>query len=120
MRIISDWMGIIKSVLSTFQRGYHMSVIVELSIFPMDKGESVSPYVARAVKIIQDSGLPYEVNPMGTCIEGEWEEVMGLVNRSFQSLQKDCHRINLSLKVDYRKGGSNRLKNKVASVKEKL
>ena len=34
-----------------------MSVIVEFSIFPIDKGESLSPYVARALKIIQDSGL---------------------------------------------------------------
>jgi hypothetical protein len=38
-----------------------MSVIIEFSIFPMDKGESLSPYVARALKMIQDSGLPYEL-----------------------------------------------------------
>jgi uncharacterized protein (TIGR00106 family) len=97
-----------------------MSVIVEFSIFPMDKGESLSPYVARALKIIQDSGLPYELNPMGTCVEGEWNEVMSLVDRCFKELQKDCNRINLSLKADYRKGPSGRLKSKVASVKEKL
>ena len=97
-----------------------MSVIVEVSIFPMDKGESVSRYVARAVKIIQNSGLPYELNPMGTCIEGEWKEVMNVVDRCFQDMKKDCNRINLSLKADYRKGPANRLKGKVVSVKEKL
>ena len=97
-----------------------MSVIIEMSIFPMDKGESVSQYVARAIKIIQASGLPHEMNPMGTCIEGEWDEVMDVVNRCFQDLQKDCNRINLSLKADYRKGISNRMKGKVASVQEKL
>ena len=97
-----------------------MSVIVEFSIFPMDKGESLSPYVARALKIIQDSGLPYELNPMGTCVEGEWNEVMSLVDRCFQALEKDCNRINLSLKADYRKGLSGRMKRKVASVGQKL
>ena len=97
-----------------------MSVIVEFSIFPLDKGESLSPYVARALKAIQDSGLPYQLNPMGTCDEGEWTEVMALVNRCFQELQKDCNRINLSLKADYRKGQSGRMKSKVKSVKEKL
>ncbi len=97
-----------------------MSLIVEFSIFPMDKGESVSPYVARAFKIIQDSGLPYELNPMGTCVEDEWSEVMSLVDRCFQALQKDCNRINLALKADYRKGPAGRLKSKVASVREKL
>ena len=97
-----------------------MSVIVEFSIFPMDKGESLSPYVARALKTIQDSGLPYELNPMGTCVEGEWKEVVSLVDHCFEELQKDCNRINLSLKADYRKGPPGRMKGKVASVKEKL
>ena len=27
-----------------------MSVIVDFAIFPMDKGESLSPYVAKAIK----------------------------------------------------------------------
>jgi uncharacterized protein (TIGR00106 family) len=97
-----------------------MSVIVEFSIFPLDKGESLSPYVARALKTIQDSGLPYELNPMGTCVEGEWSEVMALVDRCFQALEKDCNRISLALKADYRKGSAGRMKSKVDSVKEKL
>jgi len=97
-----------------------MSVIVEFSIFPMDKGESLSPYVARAMKIIKDSGLSYELNPMGTCVEGEWKEVMSLVDRCFEELQKDCKRINLSLKADYRKGPAGRLKAKIESVRAKL
>jgi uncharacterized protein YqgV (UPF0045/DUF77 family) len=57
---------------------------------------------------------------MGTCVEGEWNEVMSLVDRCFQELQKDCNRINLALKADYRKGPAGRLKSKVESVKEKL
>jgi len=97
-----------------------MSVIVEFSIFPMDKGESLSKEVARALQIIKNSGLPYELNPMGTCVEGEWKEVMALVDQCFKELQKDCSRISLSLKADYRKGPAGRLKSKVEAVKEKL
>ena len=97
-----------------------MCVIVEFSIFPLDKGESLSPYVARVLRTIQDSGLRYELNPMGTCVEGEWNEVMALVDRCFQELEKDCNRINLSLKADFRKGPSGRMKSKVKSVQEKL
>jgi uncharacterized protein (TIGR00106 family) len=100
--------------------GQIMSVIVELSIFPMGKGEGISQYVARAVKIIEASGLAYELNPMGTCIEGEWQEVMDLVDKCFQELQRDCDRIYMTLRTDYRKGSSGRLMDKVASVKEKL
>ena len=97
-----------------------MSTIVEFSIFPMDKGESLSPYVARALRLIQDSGLPYQLNPMGTCVEGEWRDVIALVDRCFQALEKDCNRISLSLKADYRKGPSGRMKSKVASVRQKI
>lgn len=97
-----------------------MSVLVDLSIFPLDKGDSLSAYVARALKIIKDSGLPYKIGPMGTSVEGEWDEVMGVVNNCFQELKKDCDRVHLVLKLDYRKGPSGRLENKVKSVEEKL
>jgi len=97
-----------------------MSVIIDFSIFPVDKGESLSPYVARAVKIIKDSGLPYHFGPMGTSIEGEWKEVVGVVERCFQELEKDCGRIIINLKADYRKDTSGRMGSKVASVEKKL
>ncbi|MDZ7760634.1 MAG: MTH1187 family thiamine-binding protein [Desulfovermiculus sp.] len=97
-----------------------MSVIAELSLFPLDKGVSLSPYVARAVKIIEQSGLAHDFGPMGTCIEGEWEEVMQTVSACFQDLAQDCTRISMSLKVDYRYGQSGRLQSKVSAVQEKL
>ena len=53
---------------------------------------------------------------MGTAIEGEWEEVMSIVSRCFKELKKDCRRIYISVKVDYREGGSDRIVSKVKSV----
>ena len=97
-----------------------MSVIVESSVFPRDKGGSVSAFVARAVKRIRESGLPHKLGSMGTCIEGEWTGVMEVVERCFQEVRKDCDRIYLSLKADYRKGPSGRLENKVRSPEKKL
>jgi uncharacterized protein (TIGR00106 family) len=97
-----------------------MSVIIEISIFPTDKGPSVSPYVARVLKIIKESDLPYLLTPMGTCVEGEWSAVMAVVDKCFQELASDCSRIFLSLKADYRKGRTDGLHSKVASVKAKL
>ena len=97
-----------------------MSVIAELSIFPMDKGESMSPYVARVVAVIKKSGLAYDFGPMGTTIEGEWDEVMTTVSACYKELEKDCDRIYLTLKVDARKGRTNGIKGKTASVAAKL
>jgi len=93
-----------------------MSTLIDLSIFPVGKGESVSPYVARVVTIIKDSGLQYKLGPMGTTIEGEWDELMDVVTRCFKELKKDCTRIYMSAKVDYREQGSNRIVSKVKSV----
>ena len=72
--------------------------------------------MARVVTIIRDSGLQYKLGPMGTTIEGEWDELMDVVTRCFKELKKDCTRIYMSAKVDYRERGSNRIVSKVKSV----
>ena len=96
-----------------------MSVLIDFSIFPVGKGESVSDYVSKAVKIIKESGLTFKIGPMGTAIEGEWDEVMGVVNRCFEALKKDCPRIYMTIKVDYRLGESGRMEGKVKTVERK-
>ncbi len=97
-----------------------MSVIAELSIFPLDKGDSVSEYVARAVAAIDKSGLAYVFGPMSTAIEGEWDEVLNLVTECKNLLEPDCGRIIVHLRLDLRAGASGRLQSKVQSVQEKL
>jgi uncharacterized protein (TIGR00106 family) len=95
-------------------------VVLEFSMFPLDKGQSVSLYVARSLAIIEASGLPYQCHAMGTLLEGEYEQVMAVVHRCFAAMAEDCQRIECSVKIDYRKGDSGRLAGKVASVEEKL
>lgn len=97
-----------------------MSLIVELSIFPLDKGPSVSPFVARAVEIIRQSGLPHSLTPMGTCIEGEWAEVMAVVERCFEAVAADSDRVYLTVKADWRRGRERGLAAKTQSVERLL
>jgi uncharacterized protein (TIGR00106 family) len=95
-------------------------VLLEFSMSPFGKGESVSPYVARSLDIVDKSGLPYQLTPMGTIVEGEWDEVMALVTACFRAMSVDCGRISTLIKIDYRAGKGGRLKSKVASVESKL
>jgi uncharacterized protein (TIGR00106 family) len=97
-----------------------MSVIVELSLFPLDKGQSVGTYVARAVGIIRASGLACQLSPMSTCIEGEWDEVMAVVSRCFEALAADSDRVYLTLKADWRRGRLGGLQAKTESVERAL
>ena len=95
-------------------------LLLEFSMSPLGKGESVSKYVSRSLDIIDKSGVPYRLNPMGTVLEGEWDEVFGVVRQCYERMKKDCNRISCSIKVDYRKGHSGRLVSKVASVEKTL
>lgn len=95
-------------------------VLLEFSMYPMDKGESVSPYVARCLQVIESSGLDYRCHAMGTSIEGEMDQVLGVVHRCFEALATDCNRIECNIKIDYRKGSAGQLEAKVASVERKL
>jgi len=62
-----------------------MSFLVFVSMTPLGKGESVSAYVAKVVDVIDRSGLPYVLTPMGTIVEGEsWEEVMEVLRQGFE------------------------------------
>ena len=95
-------------------------VLLEFSMSPFDKGASVSEYVARSLDIIDKSGLPYQLTPMGTIVEGEWDDVMALVAACHKTMSQDCERISTSMKIDYRAGRSGRLKSKVQAIESKL
>jgi uncharacterized protein (TIGR00106 family) len=90
--------------------------LMEFSMIPLDKGDSFSPYVARILRIVDDSGLNYRLNPMGTVVEGEWDDLLHLLTRCFRELEKDCHRISLQVRFDYRKGSESRMESKIQSV----
>jgi uncharacterized protein (TIGR00106 family) len=94
-------------------------VLLEFSMYPTDRGASVSDYVKRSLEIIDDSGLPYKLGPMGTCLEGEWDDVMAVVTHCFARMQQDCGRIAVNIKVDYRQGPAGRLDAKVETVRRK-
>ena len=95
-------------------------VLLEFSMAPSGKGESLSPYVARILDIIDTSGVSYQLTPMGTILEGEWDEVMAVVTACFDAMRADCNRIGLHIKVDYRAGSVPRMNAKVAAVERQL
>jgi uncharacterized protein (TIGR00106 family) len=95
-------------------------VIAEFSLYPLDKGESLGPYVARSLDIIDRSGLEYSCHAMGTLVEGDFDQVMAVVKRCFDAMAADCHRIECSIKLDYRKDRTGGLRSKVASVERRL
>ena len=95
-------------------------VLLEFSIAPSDRGESLSEYVAEALDIVDTSGVAYQVNPMGTVLEGEWDEVMGVVKACYEQMRKSSKRIGISMKIDAREGAQGRLTGKIKRLETLL
>jgi uncharacterized protein (TIGR00106 family) len=95
--------------------------VVEFSMFPLGKGESVSEYVARSVDIIDKSKVSYRLNAMGTVMEGEWDELFSVIKKCLDQMTTDCNRVEAVIKVDYRKNvQKGMIDDKVKSVEKKL
>ena len=98
-----------------------MSALVEFAIFPTEKTQSKSSFVARVLDLVDKSGLPYQFTPMGTIIEAETvSEALLVIEAAYAELQKDCSRIYSTIKIDYRDGPVGRLNKKTGSVERKL
>lgn len=95
-------------------------VLLEFSMAPLGQGDSVSHQVARILDVIDRSGVPYRLTPMGTILEGEWTQVMGVVQACFEQLKTDCSRISVQIKIDYRTGSDSRMKSKIETVEQIL
>ena len=95
-------------------------MLAQLTLFPLGKLSGMSADVAKMIKLIEKSGLPYQLTGMGTLIEGEWDEVIELVGACRKALLEDNERIYMVLKADDHKGKTGKLTGKVNSVESKL
>lgn len=95
-------------------------VLMELSVVPLGTGESVSPWVARCVDLIDRSGLDYELHASGTIVEGSLEEVTSLLRQCIEAVASDCPRVTCLAKFDYKQGETGRLKSNVDRVVAEL
>jgi len=98
-----------------------MSVLVEFAMFPTDKGESVSEYVSRIIKMFKESNINYQLTPMGTIFEVKTiEDATKIINDAYKQLESDCNRVYTTIKMDIRKNKSNRMQQKINSIEKKI
>jgi uncharacterized protein (TIGR00106 family) len=95
-------------------------MLAEFSIVPIGVGSSIGDKLAEVLKIVDASGLPYKVNPMGTIIEGAWDDVMKLVKKCHTTIMKTEERVVTSITIDDRPGKPNRIDEKVKSIERRL
>jgi uncharacterized protein (TIGR00106 family) len=95
-------------------------MLAEFTIFPVGEGTSLSKYVARAIDLVEKSGLNHKVGPMGTAVEGSWDQIMGLMKKCHDAVAQDSDRVVMHIYVDDRKGAKDCLTCKIESVEKRL
>jgi len=84
--------------------------LIEIQVMP--SGGQKPPdqpyyFVERAIDVIKTSGLRYEVEPMGTTIEGDLDAVLETAIRALKApLEAGAEGIFTIIKVSHRQGSS--------------
>lgn len=97
--------------------------IVEVSISPLGTGEpGISPYVAGCLRIVKESGIKYQLTPMGTVLEGNLDEIFPLIRQMQESVfAAGAVRVSSLIKIDDRRDPDvHSMEGKVSAVTGKL
>ncbi len=96
-------------------------MLIEFSIVPIGRGESMGDELARVMRLVDESGLPYKAGPMGTVVEGRWDEIMTLVRRCHEEVLATSPRAITTIKIDDRPSKPmDRMEEKLKSVERRL
>jgi uncharacterized protein YqgV (UPF0045/DUF77 family) len=97
-------------------------MLVAFAVWPSitGEGDSVREAVAAAVKIVRASGLPNRTDSMFTTIEGEWDEVFGVIHRAADTVASYGSRVDLIIKADIRPGHINELDGKLQRLEQSI
>lgn len=82
------------------------TVNVDIQVLPITS-EPLFPIVDRAIAVIQNSGLKYEVGPMGTTLEGDLDACLEIVKQAHRACFVDGvqHAVTI-VKIGEAVGGS--------------
>jgi uncharacterized protein (TIGR00106 family) len=95
-------------------------MLAELSIIPVGGNGHSSSEIAKVLKVVEQSGLPYQFTPSGTCIEGEWDEIMPLMRQCHDRALKGSPHLVTFIKIEDDDGERDKLTANVTSVEEKI
>lgn len=81
--------------------------LISIQIIPKTKnGESVIPYVDEAIRVIQESGVKFEVHPLETTMEGDLQQLLQVITKmNDRMIEMSCSNVISQIKVLYQPSG---------------
>ena len=98
----------------------YLNTVAALAIAPNGVGAELSDYVAQAIEVIRESGLPNETNAMFTNMEGDLDDVVRVAVAAAKKLAEQGYRTGVTLKLDIRPGFTGQLAEKPQLVDQIL
>lgn len=98
-------------------------IIVEFSVVPLGTSStSLSDYVSKAFKEVEESGVRHMLTPMGTIMETDSLDVaLEVVKKAHEAvIRAGANRVSTSIKIDDRRDRHGRMEDKVDSIRAKL
>ena len=98
-------------------------VIAEVMFSPIGTATpSLHPYVAAALAVLEGyPGITYQLNPMGTVLEGERRDVINAVEAMNEAVfAAGALRVGTTLKIDERRDKETSMEHKVEAVVDLL
>jgi len=96
--------------------------VVQISCTPLGEGSGgISKFVAGCLTLVQQSGLKYQLTPMGTILEGELDDIFALVRKMHESpFNAGAQRVSTLIKIDDRRDREHTMERKLKSVQDRM
>lgn len=95
-------------------------MLAEFSIYPLGGTRHLSKDIAHVIQTVGESGLHFELGPLSTVIEGDWDQVLAAIHTCHRKMVEAHDRVITTITIDECKSGQHRLSEMVESVKQQL
>lgn len=95
-------------------------MLFSISVYSLGKGDSQVKPVASVVEELSKSDIPYRTNAMQTVAEGEWDQVMPVLQKAYRALMEKYGRVYMNVAIDEHGGLPNRLEGAIDDLEKEL
>jgi uncharacterized protein (TIGR00106 family) len=95
--------------------------VAQVSVVPVGTADaSISRHVAHCLDVLEETGLAYELGPMGTAIEGDLREVLEAIARMHEAtFGEGVVRVLTNITIDDRRDKPLSMGGKLAAVRKR-
>ncbi len=80
-----------------------MQINLGIQVVPISDRESGFPVIDKCIELTQNSGIKYTVTPFETVLEGQYEEIMTLVDQIYKTANELSPELVINIRIHSRR-----------------